>query len=92
MNITEWTARPALIEQAAQLQRLTTYQQMMGVMREEMPLSKIPIPLGSNSNDYAYAYGMQAGYEYALKMLKSLGETTPELPQEPESTFSINNL
>lgn len=91
MTLNDWTGKPTLIEKAAELQQTPIYKEMIQVMREEMPLSKIPLPLGSNGTDFAYAHGMQKGFEYALKTLEALGQTAPELPQEPEATFSVNN-
>ena len=91
MKLSDWTNDSTAIASARELQQSQTYTEMMNVMREEMPLSKVPIPFGAAPTDYAYAHGMQKGYEYAMKILKALGQTAPELPQEPEATFSSRN-
>lgn len=91
MTLNDWTNDSTAVASARELQQTETYNAMMKVMQEEAPLSKVPIPFGATATDYAYAHGMQKGYEYAMKILKALGQTAPELPQEPEATFSSNN-
>ena len=91
MKLSDWTNDSTAIASARELQQSQTYTEMMNVMREEMTLSKVPIPFGAAPTDYAYAHGMQKGYEYAMKILKALGQSAPELPQEPEATFSSQN-
>lgn len=91
MTLNDWTNDSTAVASARELQQTETYSAMMKVMQEETPLSKVPIPFGATATDYAYAHGMQKGYEYAMKILKALGQTAPELPQEPEATFSSNN-
>ena len=91
MTLNDWTSDSSAIASARELQQTETYSAMMEVMQGEMPLSKIPIPFGAAPTDYAYAHGMQKGYEYAMKILKALGQSAPELPQEPEATFSSQN-
>ena len=34
---------------------------------------------------------MQKGYEFSLKILKAMGQSAPEMPEEPEATFSRSN-
>jgi len=93
MTLTEWCNTPTAVANAQALQQNTTYIDMMNVMREEMPLVRIPLAFGASATDYAYAHGMQKGFEYALKVWKAMGQTAPEMPQEPEATFSpINNI
>ena len=93
MTLQEWTTNPTAVEKAAALQKGETYREMMEVMRDEMPLTRIPLPFGSPPTDYVYAHGFQKGYEYAVKLLKALGQPQSELPPEPEATFSnTNNL
>jgi predicted dienelactone hydrolase len=91
MTLTEWTNTASAIEQARELMAGETFKEMMGVMAEEMPLVRVPLPFGSTATDYAYAHGMQKGYEFALKVIKALGQAAPELPVEPEATFSRSN-
>lgn len=91
MTLTEWCNSPTAVANAHALQQNATYIEMMNVMREEMPLVRIPLAFGASATDYAYAHGMQKGFEYALKVLKALGQSSPELPQEPEATFSPTN-
>ena len=91
MTLNDWTNDSSAIASARELQQTETYSSMMEVMQGEMPLSKVPIPFGAAPTDYAYAHGMQKGYEYAMKILKALGQSAPELPQEPEATFSSRN-
>ena len=91
MTLNDWTNDPKAVESAKTLQRGETYTMMMEVMRSEMPLTKIPLPFGASPTDYAYAHGMQKGYDYALRILKAMGESSPEMPQEPEATFSSQN-
>ena len=91
MKLLEWTNDPTAVANARQLQESETWNAMMEVLADEMPLSTVPLAFGSTATDYAYAHGMQKGYEYTCKILKALGETAPELPKEPESTFSAEN-
>jgi len=91
MTLNDWTKDSSAVASARELQQTETYSSMMEVMHSETPLSKIPIPFGAAPTDYAYAHGMQKGYEYAMKILKALGQSAPELPQEPEATFSSQN-
>ena len=91
MNLQEWTGTATAVDQARSLMNKKTFKEMMEVMREEMPLVRVPLAFGASATDFAYAHGMQKGYEFALKILKATGETTPELPKEPEATFSSNN-
>jgi len=91
MTLTEWTTTAAAVANARKLMEEQTFKEMMEVMREEMPLVRIPLAFGASATDYAYAHGMQKGYEYNLKILKALGESAPERPKEPEATFSSNN-
>lgn len=91
MTLKNWTTTPSAVAAAVELQSTETYKQMLEVLMEEMPLSRVPLPFGSCATDYAYAHGMQKGYEYALKVLRALGQHAAQLPREPESTFSASN-
>jgi hypothetical protein len=91
MKLTDWTNNKSAIADARQLQSTEIYKMMQEVLAEETPLSRVPIPFGASPTDFAYAHGMQKGYEYALKVLKALGAEAPEIPQEPEATFSSSN-
>lgn len=92
MRLTDWTKNKTAIADARQLQNTPIYKMMQEVLAEETPLSRVPIPFGASPTDFAYAHGMQKGYEYALKILRALGTEAPEIPQEPEATFSNTNL
>jgi hypothetical protein len=91
MKLQEWTSNPTAVASAKKLQESETWSKMMDVLADEMPLTSIPLAFGSSATDYAYAHGMQKGYEYTRKILIALGETAPEMPKEPESTFSAEN-
>jgi predicted dienelactone hydrolase len=91
MTLAEWTASASAVDKARKLMHGTTFRAMVEVLRDEAPLVRVPLPFGSTATDYAYAHGMQKGYEFALKILKATGETTPEIPEEPEATFSRSN-
>jgi|TARA_R100001163_G_scaffold55588_1_gene43098 hypothetical protein len=91
MNLNEWTQTAAAVANARVLMEGQTFKEMMEVMRDEMPLVRVPLAFGASATDFAYAHGMQKGYEFALKVLKAMGESAPELPKEPEATFSSTN-
>ena len=91
MTLAEWTASASAVDKARKLMHGATFRAMVEVLRDEAPLVRVPLPFGSTATDYAYAHGMQKGYEFALKVLKAMGETTPEMPEEPEATFSRSN-
>ncbi len=91
MTLTEWTSTTSAVGQAKALMAGETFKEMMGVMAEEMPLVRVPLPFGSTATDYAYAHRMQKGYEFALKVIRAMGQAAPEMPQEPEATFSPQN-
>lgn len=90
-TLNDWTNDSTAIASAKKVLQGETFKLMMEVMQSEMPLTKIPLPFGAAATDYAYAHGMQKGYDYALRILKAMGESSPELPQEPEATFSAKN-
>ena len=87
----KWITDPTAVAAAQKIQSTETFGRMMDVMREESPLSRNHIPFGATATDFAYAHGMQKGYEYAIKLLKAMAQQAPELPTEPEATFSKAN-
>ena len=91
MNLNEWTQTAAAVANARVLMEGQTFKEMMEVMRDEMPLVRVPLAFGASATDFAYAHGMQKGYEFALKVLKAMGESAPELTKEPVATFSSYN-
>ena len=91
MTLAEWTASASAVDKARKLMHGAPVRAMVEVLRDEAPLVRVPLPFGSTATDYAYAHGMQKGYEFALKILKAMGETAPEMPEEPEATFSRSN-
>ena len=91
MTLAEWTASASAVDKARTLMHVATFLAMVEVHRDAAPLVRVPLPFGSTATDYAYAHGMQKGYEFALKILKAMGETAPEMPEEPEATFSRSN-
>jgi hypothetical protein len=91
MTLTEWTGSPSSVEEARELMGGATFKAMKDVLHEESPMVRVPLPFGSSATDYAYAHGMQKGYEFALKVLRAMGQSAPEMPEEPEATFSRSN-
>ena len=92
MTLTEWTASATSVDKARKLMSGATFRAMEEVLRAESPLVRVPLPFGASATDFAYAHGMQKGYEFTLKVLKAMGEATPQLPEEPEATFSRSNI
>ena len=91
MTLTEWTASASAVDKARKLMGGATFKAMEGVLRDEAPMVRVPLPFGSSATDYAYAHGMQKGYEFSLKVLRAMGESAPDMPEEPEATFSRSN-
>lgn len=91
ITLAQWIKTPSAIKHAQRLQSTETFKEMMNVMEEEKPLNRTGLPFGALPTDYAYALGMQKGYDHALKVLKAMGQTAPEPPEEIEATFSKDN-
>ena len=47
MNLQEWTGTAAAVDQARSLMNKKTFKEMMEVMREEMPLVRVPLAFGA---------------------------------------------
>lgn len=91
MDLKEWKSKPTAVQHAKRIQSTETYKEMIGVLREEAPLNRTGLPFGAMPTDYAYALGMQKGYDHAMKVLAAMGEASPAMPEEIEATFSKDN-
>ena len=58
MTLNEWTQTAAAVANARVLMEGQTFKEMMEVMRDEMPLVRVPLAFGASATDFAYAHGM----------------------------------
>lgn len=66
-------------------------QLMLAVLEGELPSNRALPPLGTQSNDFVYAYGVEIGFRNAVAKLKQMGEELV-IPEDVPSTFEdLNN-
>lgn len=82
----QWRSDPILVEAAARALSSDPLVEMLGIMQAEAPLRIAPLPAGASETDVIRAYGVESGYQFALRRLLSLAEPIAQ-PQDTEPTF-----
>jgi hypothetical protein len=86
MNLATWKTTPALTKKAAKILQNKDFQQMLEVLREELPTNHVLPSMGADAQAFAYAYGAEVGYRRCIGTLLSMAEVAA--PQESiEATF-----
>jgi hypothetical protein len=88
MRLQEWIQDKALVKAARDFfDKNKVFQQMVGVLESENPLT---LPLGQqgpSADDRSYRLGLIEGYHTALKNLKAMWAQQPPKRSELRSTF-----
>lgn len=86
MTLATWKTIPALTKKAEKIIQNKDFQQMLEVLREELPTNHVLPSMGADAQAFAYAYGAEVGYRRCIGTLLSLAEAAS--PHEsPEVTF-----
>lgn len=90
MTLNEYRADPTLTSAAQKTLNSKPMQVMLSVLESELPSNRALPPLGTDSNSFIYAYGVEIGYRQAIAVLKMMSSGI-EVREEVESTFSETN-
>ena len=88
-TLSQWRRDPNLIKAAQKLKTNKAFQQMLECLQDELPTNHALPPVGSSSNDFAYAYGREVGYRQALAKLDAMSISADGV-EEIMATFEDN--
>ena len=89
-TLEEYREDPALTSAARKVLDSKPMLPMLHVLENALPTNRALPPMGSDTNDFIYAYGVEVGYRQCLATLKLMA-MPKETPGEVESTFADNN-
>ena len=81
----QWRSDPAAVEAATRVLREDPMKEILAILHQESPMRLVMVPGGASQTDVILAYGVEAGYQAALRRLESLAE--PLSTREIEPTF-----
>ena len=90
MTLTEYRTDPSLTSAARKTLDSKAMQPMLQVLESELPSNRALPPMGTDTNAFVYAYGVEIGYRQCLATLKMMAHTEESL-EEVESTFDETN-
>ena len=90
MTIEDYRRDPSLTSAARKTLASKPMQLMLSVLEGELPSNRALPPLGTQSNDFIYAYGVEIGFRNAIAKLKQMSEELV-VPEEVPSTFEDAN-